>query len=120
MSYGQPCSRITTGPSAGPVSAYATLSRPEGSGGLSVSGSQDAEQTQREDRSADQTAAGFTGVVVLLCHFHRDLSLANRWPGDPADPLQTLPAFEHDDVSGLCRRAGPVQAPVSRRCPDTQ
>ncbi|MNZ48868.1 hypothetical protein D3C78_666210 [compost metagenome] len=28
MSYGQPCSRITTGPSAGPVSAYATSSNP--------------------------------------------------------------------------------------------
>ncbi|MNY42991.1 hypothetical protein D3C86_1779200 [compost metagenome] len=28
MSYGQPCSRITTGPPAGPVSAYATSSSP--------------------------------------------------------------------------------------------
>ncbi|AHZ68128.1 Alpha/beta hydrolase fold [Pseudomonas mandelii JR-1] len=54
--------------------------------------------------------AGF----VLHCHLHGDVSVARRWPGVLAEPLETLKTFERGDVSGLCRNSGPVKTHVSR------
>ncbi|MNR32470.1 hypothetical protein D3C85_1500590 [compost metagenome] len=50
-----------------------------GGAGLRLGRTENAEQGEREERRAEQTAAGFAGCI-LQCHFHADVSVTSRWP----------------------------------------